>query len=78
MRDSLPWIGRVLGALGVVAGLVFAMLQMLSLMAGFSPQWVMFVGIGAVVLLAIWIYLDWDPIADAFVELMQPDGADAA
>ncbi len=62
MRDSLPWIGRVLGALGVVAGLVFAMLQMLSLMAGFSPQWVMFVGIGAVVLLAIWIYLDWDPI----------------
>jgi len=23
-------------------------------------------------------HLDWDPIADAFVELMQPDGADAA
>lgn len=62
MRDSLPWIGRVLGALGVVAGLVFAMLQMLSLMAGFAPSWVMFVGIGSIVLLAVWIYLDWDPI----------------
>jgi hypothetical protein len=62
MRDSLPWIGRVLGALGVVAGLIFAMLQMLSLMAGFSPSWVMFVGIGSIVLLAVWIYLDWDPI----------------
>ncbi len=60
MRDRLPWIGRILGALGVVAGVLFGLLQLLRLLADFSETWVLIPGISSIVLLALWIYLDWD------------------
>lgn len=62
MGDRLAWIGRVLGALGILAGIVFGLMQLLNLLADYSPTWVMVVGICSIVLLALWIYLDWDAL----------------
>ena len=60
MGQRLPWIGRVLGALGVLLGFVVGMRYLVTT----APSNV-FLGLGltAIVLVAAWIYLDWDLVA---------------
>jgi len=60
MDPKMIWVGRGLGAIGLLMGLVVAFRYMITR----EPSDI-FVGIGiaAVLMIAAWIYMDWDIIA---------------